>query len=71
MKFTTKDKDNDLKYGGSCGVNYGAGWWFNNCAYACLTCEFGSQSIVWYSLTYATNENSSVLKTARMMIRSN
>lgn len=69
MKFTTIDEDNDLYLSGNCGLNFRAGWWFNSCGCACLTCE--SPNFVWYSLTYASNEPNALLKAVRMMIKSN
>ena len=31
MRFTTKDKDNDLKNSGNCALDYNSGWWYNTC----------------------------------------
>jgi hypothetical protein len=40
MQFSTWDVDNDMNGGGSCSfTNDNVGWWFNNCAQACLTCS--------------------------------
>ena len=72
MKFTTYDENNNRSsIAISCGTKFSAGWWFNNCAFSCLTCKFTGLNFVWLSLTYAINEPTALLKTARMMIRSN
>ncbi|RMX47536.1 hypothetical protein pdam_00002182 [Pocillopora damicornis] len=31
MRFTTKDKDNDVKSSGNCALNNKGGWWYNSC----------------------------------------
>ena len=31
MKFTTRDKDNDLSGWQNCAIAFKGGWWFNNC----------------------------------------
>ena len=31
MKFSTKDRDNDLKHGGSCAQRFQGAWWYNRC----------------------------------------
>lgn len=70
-KFTTKDRDNDEKLTGNCEAAYRAGWWYSNCMYSCLTCEFASLDFTWNSLITVCNEPNALLMAARMMIRSN
>ena len=31
MRFTTKDKDNDVGTSGNCASWYKGGWWYNYC----------------------------------------
>ena len=31
MRFTTKDKDNDVNKGRNCALVYKGGWWYNGC----------------------------------------
>ena len=31
MRFTTKDKDNDVDKGKNCELAYKGGWWYNGC----------------------------------------
>jgi len=37
MKFTTKDRDQDIFERGNCAQVYGGGWWYNNCFSVRLT----------------------------------
>src|SRR6218665_629185 len=68
MQFTTMDRDNDQSLVLNCGAIYGAGWWYNSCMYACLTCKFSSSSdFIWNSLTTASSELKARLQAARMM----
>ena len=39
MKFTSRDRDNDLFNGGKCGV-YNGGWWHNYCSHIYLNREY-------------------------------
>ncbi len=32
MKFTTRDRDNDMQVNGNCADMYHAGWWLNDCS---------------------------------------
>ena len=60
MRFTTIDQDNDEGIT-NCAASRGGGWWYNNCYYACLTCN--SASNIWeaYDEFYVVN--------SRMMIK--
>jgi len=59
MKFTTNDNDNDLNGNGNCVTNGKGGWWYDDCWYACLTCEMVEYE--WMSLGSLIN--------SRMMIK--
>lgn len=39
MPFSTVESDNDNSSSDSCSYGNAAGWWFNDCAEACLTCD--------------------------------
>ncbi|XP_072030139.1 fibrinogen C domain-containing protein 1-like, partial [Amphiura filiformis] len=70
MKFTTKDRDNDLS-GGDCADARGGAWWYNACQYSNLNGPYLSsattttKAIVWYHWKSA----SIALKKAQMKIR--
>ena len=69
MKFSTKDKDND-RNGGSCGVSYRGGWWYNSCAHSNLNGIYAgsrrssTQYCAWYHF-----DNWYSLKSADMKVR--
>jgi len=72
MGFTAYDADNDLMPTENCAKVYSSGWWFNNCWYACLSCEFSkSTDFAWFSLYAKETNQEQILKAARMMIRRN
>jgi len=58
MKFTTNNRDND-RWSGDCSLR-GGGWWFNECYWACLTCE-KNEHYDWQAQTLLAN--------SRMMIK--
>jgi len=59
MIFTTFDQDNDEHSPANCAAGRGGGWWYNNCYWACLTCDEFSN--MWSSFGYVIN--------SRMMTR--
>ena len=61
MSFTTHDQDNDQWLKGNCASLNEGGWWYNECAWACLTCS--DESYGWFSLPEYYVDNS------RMMIK--
>ena len=68
-KFTSKDRDNDAApY--NCADQFGGGWWYNKCMYACLTCGTigdDDQSFYWEPLGSASLNY--LLSVSRMMIQ--
>ena len=74
LKFSTKDKDNDVKSNGACAVNYKSAWWFEQCHDSNLNGQYlrGSVStankakgltwMTWRGYDYS-------LKTSEMKIR--
>lgn len=68
MNFSTPDADHDTTEG-SCALHYGAGWWFNNCWWSCLTCYYNKMDyMAWYTLV--NKELHARARASRMMIRS-
>jgi len=68
MKFSTYDVDHDKQVLGSCAKSLNGSWWFSSCYYSCLTCPYGSDTFIWYSLDTYGLENMGNLRSARMMI---
>jgi len=63
MMFSTHDQDNDNNPAPAyCVPIAGGGWWYNQCHYACLTCNIVNN--VWWSLGA-----SPVVVNSRMMIK--
>ena len=62
MRFTTKDRDNDL-YSGNCATYEGGGFWYNNCASAHVANKIGvGHDFYWLNLpTGSTNKLSNSL----------
>jgi len=52
MKFTTNDRDNDIRSSHNCAVQFGGGFWFDSCFYAGLNvaARLGLYSFGWYHL---------------------
>ncbi|XP_067846946.1 angiopoietin-related protein 3 [Heptranchias perlo] len=75
MKFSTKDRDNDMRNDTNCAESYSGGWWFNTCGGANLNGKYikvrskgkperrkGIFWITWKGKSYS-------LKSTKMMIR--
>ncbi len=69
MNFTTFDSDNDRSPINCAARNYQGGWWFNSCAYACLTGTYTNFHFRWDSLYHVTSYTR--LRAARMMVKRN
>ena len=71
MKFTTKDKDNDL-YGGNCAKVYSGAWWFKICVRTHLNAPYFHSSSVstWHGIIWtAFKGNQYSLKFTEMKVR--
>jgi hypothetical protein len=65
MKFSTKDRDNDLKGLENCALSYGGGSWYTACGY-CFVNGAGGDNFLWYYTTiYESDKN---LRTSRMWL---
>ena len=60
MKFTTKDRDNDM-YGGNCAISRNGGnaggWWYRNCSWVHVNHQYKNIYLIyldgkWYSLPF-------------------
>ncbi|KAL4226890.1 hypothetical protein ACF0H5_014868 [Mactra antiquata] len=70
-RFSTKDRDFDTFYVGSCAQSFHGAWWYSNCHLSNLNGEYGNneygKGITWES--WKTQEVS--LTTSKMMIKQN
>jgi len=69
MKFSTRDKDNDLSTLGNCAAKFLCGFWFSECSCACLNCPYNTSSFSWISINDSGLTSSLPLKASRMMIK--
>ncbi|XP_035778205.1 ficolin-2-like [Anopheles albimanus] len=68
MKFSTKDRDNDM-YTYNCNENCKGAWWYNNCCNSNLNGLYKNAEY-WYSMFwYAFSKRRLGLSFSRMMIR--
>ena len=65
--FSTLDADNDRASSHHCAKDYQAGWWFNVCLHACLTCRY-AEDFKWIYLS--SWQSHGPIRAARMMIKS-
>ncbi|XP_063915259.1 fibrinogen C domain-containing protein 1-like [Zophobas morio] len=66
MKFTTKDKDNDIAPKGNCAITYTGAWWYNKCHQSQLTGVYTEKKNKYKGLRWGERF---FLKKARMLIR--
>ena len=64
MSFSTKDRDQDLKWAGSCAQNFQSGWWFNNCYWVNFNGVYNTKG-------FAVNGGNTLLSVSRMMLKLN
>lgn len=69
MKFSTKDRDNDVSSTTNCAAAYTGSWWYADCYLSNLNGQFkvaGDKGIKWAQFSYFYN---GIMKTSTMMIR--
>jgi hypothetical protein len=66
MKFSTKDRDNDMSSDGNCAQQFGGGFWYNNCG-DCRVNGAGD-SFYWYCMSISDYVYRVYLRTSRMWL---
>ena len=72
MKFTTHDRDNDLRGYSNCATQYKAGWWFNSCYLINLNGVYGGTSEITNSnmrMNYLSNNPYEPIRSVTMKIK--
>uniref|UniRef100_A0AAG5DCA0 Fibrinogen C-terminal domain-containing protein n=1 Tax=Anopheles atroparvus TaxID=41427 RepID=A0AAG5DCA0_ANOAO len=70
MKFTTKDRDNDLNSFGNCAEYYQGAWWYDYCSHANLNGIYQNTTDSWNAMIwYFLKHDSRAMAYSRMMIR--